>query len=237
MAVSSHVLRAIRNLKERVTYMKKSGLISKFLLSLNLFHLLAGILVAGAPNFISYQGKLTDPSGTPVSTQETLHFNFYNGAGNKVNPSEINLTVTPDNGVFSVLIPVQPEWFSSGETYLGIKVGAGNEMTPRQRIVSSAYALSVADNAVDTAHIKDSAVTNDKLAGSIKREKLDLSSEILSVYGTDDGRLILNPNYMSSLCGINSGNNSGLYTDCNGNCDQAAPKDCQATTVVGSIWR
>ena len=106
------------------------------------------------PNrILSFQGRLTDTSGTPITISTPVLFNLYNnsvggtllytsGSGN-------SQTVVPDaNGIFSVVIGkthgigISSSVFTQNpDVYLEI-VGNGETMTPRQQIATVGYALN-----------------------------------------------------------------------------------------------
>ncbi|MCI0732059.1 MAG: hypothetical protein L0332_35785 [Chloroflexi bacterium] len=124
---------------------------------------------------IAYQGRLADASGNPLSGTYGMTFRLYNVAsggsplwteqwsgGNAVQVSD---------GLFNVLlgsfVPIPPSVFTDNATlWLGLKVGADNEMLPRIQLGSvpfAAQALTVPDGAITTAKIAEAAVTSDKL--------------------------------------------------------------------------
>ncbi len=156
------------------------------------FSILMGFLMIGegaflwadAPQFINYQGKLTTPQGSPIETQVTIDFRFYNGAGTLLNgATPASVDVTPIKGVFSVLVPVNSQWFMNSEVYVGMAVQGGTEMTPRQRLVSAPYALGVANGSViggANGPIADLTITNDDIAtnAGISKSKLNLTGQI-----------------------------------------------------------
>ncbi|MFZ1948299.1 MAG: hypothetical protein WAW06_12185 [bacterium] len=111
---------------------------------------LVGLLVAmalgataGVPRKISYQGRLTDPSGNPAQGDHTAMFVVYNDATEGVVIWSESKTVTADsNGVFSTILgsvtPIdcsftEPRWL---EVYID-----GLALAPRREIVSVASAL------------------------------------------------------------------------------------------------
>jgi hypothetical protein len=104
------------------------------------------------PTMISYQGQLLDSNGNPVNGTHSMTFKLYDAptGGNLLWSETQSVQVT--NGLFNVLLgEYAPLWFTSiGETsrdvYLGVTVGSGSGMTPRQQIVSVPYAF-VADTA------------------------------------------------------------------------------------------
>jgi len=114
------------------------------------------------PQMLSYQGKLTDTLGIPVSDGEyPMMFLLYTvPSGGSAFWSE-NQSVTTKNGLFSVLLgSVTPidSVPSAGTVYLGMTVSGGPELTPRFRIGSSAFAyLSERAANADLLQGKDTA--------------------------------------------------------------------------------
>ena len=105
--------------------------------------LLCGGVNAAVPHQINYQGYLTATGGAPVNTMVSMAFNLYDvSIGGAALYTETQ-TVTVTNGVFNVAIgsiTAMPLPFDV-PYYLGIKVGADPEMTPRQALAASAYAI------------------------------------------------------------------------------------------------
>ena len=101
--------------------------------------------LTAVPEVISYQGVLTDSEGAPLDTTVDITFTIYSGEEQLW--SEPHSSVAIEGGLFNVLLgsitPIQPDLFSGGETYLGVKVGDDDEMTPWQRIASTPYAFDV----------------------------------------------------------------------------------------------
>lgn len=171
------------------------------------------------PNLINYQGFVSD-SGTPIGsgTPETrdVIFRLYSVATGGTSLYSEQQTVTIADGDFSVLIgqgnpvagepPTPPDTLASimttatGDLFLGITVGDvsdtdlsdNTEISPRQRIVSTAFTFraavaesvdagaitnamlasgavgnaQIANSAVDTAQIATVAVTTPKIAAN-----------------------------------------------------------------------
>ena len=95
------------------------------------------------PQMLNYQGKLTDTVGIPVSdTTYQVTFRLYTvptGGASFWNETQ---TVRTRGGLFSTLLGsvAQIESVpSSGSLYLGMAVAGGAEMSPRLRLVGSAY--------------------------------------------------------------------------------------------------
>lgn len=112
------------------------------------------VLAAVAPpRILSFQGRITNASGAPITAATNFVFSIYTvSSGGSAQWTSKTWNITPDsNGIFSVLLgdpgasdtTIPSTLFSENDTlYLGVTVGADSEMTPRQRIVSSAYALN-----------------------------------------------------------------------------------------------
>lgn len=105
--------------------------------------------MALAPNLVNYQGRLTDGSGNPVADNSySVQFALYDvSAGGSPLWSE-TLNVSTVSGLFTVLLgsvtPFDPTLFSDSIRWLGIKVGADAELSPRTRIASVPFALHAA---------------------------------------------------------------------------------------------
>ncbi len=157
--------------------------------------LLAATLVAsaqtsGVPSLLSYQGHVTDASGTPIGSDSPVNraitFKFYDSSSGGTPLYAEAQTVTIASGDFSVLIgngtgvsgfpgpgaPAQTPYITlpslfEGNLYLGITVDDGTaaadaEIAPRQQIVSAAYAF----RAKVAEAVADHALSTDMLADS-----------------------------------------------------------------------
>jgi len=113
---------------------------------------------AGAvPNLLQYQGRLTNAAGAPITGSHSVLFALYSGAsGGPPLWTEVQV-VALDDGMFSVLLggltPLPSDAFAADGRWLGIKLDADPEMSPRQRVTSVAYALRAgqADRVVEAA--------------------------------------------------------------------------------------
>ena len=98
---------------------------------------------AAIPHLISYQGRLTNAAGQPITGSRPVSFRLYDaGSGGSLLWQESHSSVTVTDGVFEVLLgsvnalnlPFDKQY------YLATQVGSDAEMTPRQQITSSGYA-------------------------------------------------------------------------------------------------
>jgi len=108
---------------------------------------------AGAiPQEINYQGKLTDPSGKPLTESQSIVFTIYDTDEGGTDLWTETRTVPVSKGIFNVILgektPIPTEVFNGDERWLGIKVGSDAEMTPRAKIVSvgNAFHANTADS-------------------------------------------------------------------------------------------
>jgi len=132
-----------------------------------LFAILAFVLTvpafADVPTLINYQGRLTDDAGAPISGDRDMTFEFYDAAtgGSPIpvgGPFSETQTVTITDAVFNVLIGSSAEgaklpavFNGATDVYLSVTVD-GEQLGPRQRVVSVGFALNAshattADNA------------------------------------------------------------------------------------------
>jgi hypothetical protein len=95
------------------------------------------------PQMLSYQGKLTDTLGVPVAdTTYSVVFRLYtvpSGGSSFWNETQ---TVRTRGGLFAMLLGSVAQLESvpnSGNLYLGMAVSGGPELSPRLRLVGSAY--------------------------------------------------------------------------------------------------
>jgi hypothetical protein len=127
--------------------------------------------VVPAPALLNFQGRLAKPDGTPVSDGTySVKFSLFPSATSLTQKWTETDTVTVHNGVFAVLLgktTAISDALFAGSLWLEIKVGTDPALTPRQPLVSVAYALkadTVPDTSIGSAQLKDGAVTAGKLA-------------------------------------------------------------------------
>jgi len=105
-------------------------------------------LAMAIPQLVNYQGRLTDNLGNPVTGSKSIVFSLYTVSTGGSNVWTETQTVSATNGIFNVLFgsvtALPGSVFDNAELYLGIKVEADAEMTPRQRIASVGYAYKAA---------------------------------------------------------------------------------------------
>lgn len=103
---------------------------------------------AAVPYMINYQGRLTDATGKVVTGNYTMTFRLYDAAtsGTKQWEEEQTVTLTQsDNGVFNVVLGAVTSLSAvdfNSAMWLSVQVADDTEMTPRQRLTASGYAMN-----------------------------------------------------------------------------------------------
>lgn len=174
--------------------------------------------LASVPEVLHYQGHLANAAGEPVDCPEaatcpgfpfSLTFRLYAAPeGGDALWTEAHPSVPISNGIFHLLlgatVPLAPSLLDS-DVWLGVSVGAGKEMSPRQRLVSVPYALRAAESDwslacadastleglpaasfVQSADLPGLCVTDEELA-AILAEQGYLTEAALGLYLTEQG--------------------------------------------------
>lgn len=155
-------------LKNHLFYFTKSRKLMKHLTLVGIIVILSCALAQAQniPQYINYQGKLTDTNGKALAGTYTLEFNIYGSTS----PTDVLPVWGPqvfDNGTqvghgakvpvvdgyFNVILGPKDasalqrslmDAFSGPSRYLGIKVNSGQEISPRQQILTTPYAQQAA---------------------------------------------------------------------------------------------
>lgn len=109
----------------------------------------ATIAYAAPPQTMHFQGYLKDSSNDPVDGNVDIVFALYDvSTGGSALWTETHNAVPVTDGVYSVVLGSSTPIDLAFDTtyYLGVKVGADSEMTPRQELASSAYAMKAKRN-------------------------------------------------------------------------------------------
>jgi len=104
-----------------------------------------GVTVAASAlttSSISYQGRLTDSAGEPLSGTYDMTFRLYNDSIGGTELDTDTHSVEATDGLFNTDIDFDQSYFDGRELWFGITVG-GEEMSPRQEFKPVPYALSL----------------------------------------------------------------------------------------------
>jgi len=155
---------------------------------------------AQTPATMSYQGRVSNAAGvligSDVPANRSVIFKFYSTSTGGIPVFAESQTVTISNGEFSVLLgngtgvsglrgpsaPASTPFISlasvmKGDIYLGVTIDDGTpaadpEITPRQQIVSAAFAYrakvaeGLIDGSLSTSMLADTSVTTNKIGSS-----------------------------------------------------------------------
>jgi len=123
---------------------------------------------ADVPTLISYQGVLLDSDGHPVITPANVTFTLYDTPSDGIVIwQETQLVEFDEDGCFNVILgettPVTDDVFDDPVRWLGVQVEGDDELIPRNRIVSVAYAnrISTIDGATGGTISGDVAIQSD----------------------------------------------------------------------------
>jgi len=134
-----------------------------------------GSPTAASTSTISYQGRLADTAGEPLTGLYNMEFRIYDVPDGGVPLWEEFWTggdsVQVSDGLFNVMLGSIDTALAAAieghdELYLGITVGTDSEMTPRVQLGSvpfSMQAMTVADGSITAVKLADEAVTGAKV--------------------------------------------------------------------------
>lgn len=112
--------------------------------------LAAAATAANSPLKLNFQGRLIDPAtNVPKDGTFSMTFRVYAApTGGTALFTETQSAVSVSNGVFSVQLgsaaALSPDLFAGASAYLSVQVSPDAEMTPRQQLVMSPYAMTAA---------------------------------------------------------------------------------------------
>ena len=137
---------------------------------------------SSVPPLINYQGQLTDASGNPQTGTKKLEFNIYDAStgGNKIWGPQTFIAVPLIGGRFNVMLGSTDAGgnsisaaFGASSRFLGIKVDSGPEISPRQQILSTPFAIQS-----DHAMRSDRSTLADRSSQADNSSRADVSDTI-----------------------------------------------------------
>jgi hypothetical protein len=117
-----------------------------------LIMVLANVASADVPQLISFQGKLHDSAGNPLTGQYEITFRIYNVESGGTHIWTETINVSCDNGLYNVILGLATPMNLGfdGDYWLSVQVTGDDELAPRYRIVSVPVAIRAA--VADSAH-------------------------------------------------------------------------------------
>jgi hypothetical protein len=98
---------------------------------------------------VQVQGRLTNASGSPINTPVQVVASIYDVTTGGTARCTDTDTVTPVNGLFTMALDFcTAADFNGDQLFLGLKMGADAEMTPRQEIHAVPYAWGLRPGAI-----------------------------------------------------------------------------------------
>lgn len=152
---------------------------------------------------INFQGKLTNPDGTNVADSSySFVFSIYTVASGGVAVWSEAKSLSTTDGIFQTALgdttPISGIDFNSNDLYLGIKVGADAEMSPRVQLHASPFAFNSdtldgldSDNLVQIAQGTQNDPSNSQTAISINKTG---SANILDLQRNGSSVLVVDSN-------------------------------------------
>jgi hypothetical protein len=144
---------------------------------------LAAEINSAVSEAITYQGRLTDDNGDPLSGNYTMRFRLYNvPSGGSALFDSGNLTMPVVGGLFTVSLPVPQNLFDGQPLWLLITVG-GQNLSPRQEIRPAPYAMSLRPG----AQVRQVATGTALRVESTQGIGLQGTGRVYGVYGNTSG--------------------------------------------------
>jgi hypothetical protein len=114
----------------------------KWMIVFGLLVFIVSLCAYAVPQMINFQGRLTNPDGTPVTSSESVTFRLYDAlTGGLPIATYSPGSITPDkNGTFSALLNFDSSYFNGNDDrYLEVQVES-QTLSPRQQIAAVPYA-------------------------------------------------------------------------------------------------
>lgn len=152
----------------------------------------AGRALAQIPQTVSYQGRLLDASGVPVTDGNyDLTFKLYQVAGGPDAPvwTEAQPATPVSSGLFHVLLGgVTPLNLAFDRPYwLGVTIGAGSELTPRIPLAASPYSLNTLKVASGTVVQSLNSLRDDVTLAAGSNISITPAGQTLTISATGGG--------------------------------------------------
>jgi len=188
------------------------------------------LLAAAFSRTLSFQGKLTDAHDNPITNTSDIRFGIYNdqlASGSALLWQEVQ-SVTPNkDGDFSIKLgthnPIPNSIFEQNKTlYLGLTVGSGTELSPRQHLADVNYATN-SDFLQGMAPITQSQGTNNVILALDSSGNLTIGGSANPTFEAAGGQFKLSGQPLLLSTNIGSNGDIQLVPDGLGQIDIQAP--------------
>jgi site-specific recombinase XerD len=223
------------------------GLYSNFFANTQKDNTVLGAATNLPPRILSFQGKLTDSSETPITKESDILFSLY--SSENASPEAAlwreNDTIMPDsNGAFSVFLGKKTSipdlvFSQNPRLFLGISVGNGPELSPRQELATA----SLADSA-QTLQGMEPITNTDKVSNVIlaldSSGNLSIAGDRTHTFQAIGGNMVLSGKVLSLTTISGSNSNVEIVPDGMGQIDLSRPiqnstNNNNLTSAVGSV--
>jgi len=154
--------------------------------------LVLSMALCAAPDFISYQGRLTDSGGQPITSSADVTFTFWDAetGGNQLGSFSDTDAITPQTGgLFSTMIgdvpgnPIPEIIFLQDNVWLNINVN-GVDLSPRTKMVSVGYAMQ--STHADTATTATKAISATSADNAVHADYADTATDASHATSADN---------------------------------------------------
>ena len=184
------------------------------------------VMLAQIPRKISYQGVLRDAAGNLIAGSHTLRIAIYDAPTGGASLYDETFTVTPTDGIFSVLIGSSSDIPSSlafdRPYFIGMAVDGGDELSPRTALTSAPYALSAA-----------SALLTLPYSGTAASDSVAFAVNASGTGGAGRFTISNENNSAPALQVLNLGSAAGVISTANGNGLWGITSSISSAGVIG----
>jgi site-specific recombinase XerD len=206
------------------------GIYNEFFTNKQGGNVVLGTATSASSRILSFQGKLSDSSETPIIKETTVHFSLY--ADEKASPEanlwqEDNIVKPDSNGAFSILLgknnPILDSAFSQNpRLFLGIAIENSLELQPRQEL-ATVFLAKNAETLQGLEPITNTSRTSNAVLALDSSGNLSIAGDKTHVFQTIGGNFVLSGKVLSLTTIPGSNSNIEIVPDGMGKIDLSKP--------------
>jgi site-specific recombinase XerD len=189
-----------------------------------------GTAISAPPRILSFQGKLTDSSEAPITTEKSVLFSLYDDENAALSSAlwKENDTVRPNlDGTFSILLGRQTALSNSifsqnSRLFLGIAIGGGPELRPRQELATVSLASNT-ETLQGLEPITNSTKTSNVVLALNSSGNLNIADAKTHTFQAIGGSFVLSGKVLSLITVPGSDSNVEISPDGMGKIDLLKP--------------
>lgn len=206
-----------------------------------------GTATSAPPRILSFQGKLTDSSETPITKETAILFSLYadENASSGASLWQEQDAVKPDSGgIFSILLGKKTQisdtvFSQNSKLFLGITVGSTPELRPRQQLATVPFAAN-SETLQGLEPITNTTKVNNVVLALDSSGNLSIAGAAAHTFQAIGGNLILSGKVLSLTTVPGSNSNIEIVPDGVGKIDLQRPiqnstNNNNLTSAVGSV--